>query len=225
MAPWPRLGQVRDLRRTRKLVDTLLQTSRSNNNNSIKMTSLTRAATVCWLLAVAIVPMKVSGFTGQARRSAFVANHPSRAPNRGAPTTLFAEVLTESGFENKQPSSVEARSLGVLDWPKQVKMGAWTERFDQGQVAARYILEGGGMVVVTLFENDGFTPKVGIPEEYRVVPGCLVEAMGPCKLEWRTDEDAEMVVLTPGYEQGSMLAAVGAIFIVLCGALIAGVGQ
>ena len=52
-------------------------------------------------------------------------------------------------------------------------MGRWTERFDTGQVAARYILEGAGMVMVTLYENDGFTPKVGIPEEYRVIPGEL----------------------------------------------------
>lgn len=104
-------------------------------------------------------------------------------------------------------------------------MGRWTERFDTGQVAARYILEGAGMVMVTLYENDGFTPKVGIPEEYRVVPGNLVEAMGPCMIEWQTDEDAEMVILTPGYEQGSLLAAVGALFVVICGALIAGVGQ
>jgi len=107
----------------------------------------------------------------------------------------------------------------------QTKMGSWTERFDTGQVAARYILEGAGMVMVTLYENDGFTPKTGIPEEYRVIPGNLVEAMGPCKLEWQADNNAEMVVLTPGYEQGSLLAAVGALFVVICGALIAGVGQ
>lgn len=195
------------------------------------MTAWKSVVAVLWVLVV-VLSTTVSGFVPQTRKSAPISFIPSqnvalrkRAKHHDSVTQLFAEALTESGFENKQPSSIEARSMGVLDWPKQVKMGAWTERFDVGQVAARYILEGGGMVVVTLFENDGFTPKVGLPEEYRVVPGCLVEAMGPCKLEWRTDEDAELVILTPGYEEGSTLALVGIAFIILCGALIAGVGQ
>ena len=123
------------------------------------------------------------------------------------------------------PLYSEAEALGVRDWPQQVKMGRWTERFDTGQVAARYILEGAGMVMVTLYENDGFTPKTGLAEEYRVIPGNLLEVMGPAELQWRTDGDAEMIVLSPAYEQGSTFAAIGALFIVLCGALIAGVGN
>lgn len=214
------------------------------------------AAARRWMLLL-VLPVVVTGFMTHTRRNSPLAFAPSTLvakEHARIPTKLSAtEVLTESGFENKMPSNPDAERIGIREWPKQTKMGAWTERFDTGQVGARYILEGAGkvflllctccflcfvivshsrsftsftgMVTVTLYTNDGFTPKVEIPEEYRVVPGNLVEVMGPCQLEWQTDENAEMVVLTPGYEQGSMLAAVGAIFIVICGALIAGVGQ
>lgn len=187
-----------------------------------KMMGRLRVLVLVYIMVVAN-SMLVSGFVPIQH------NFPARfASHQVTQSKLLAasdKVLTESGFENKQPSSVEARAMGVLEWPKQTKMGAWTERFDAGKLACRYILEGGGMVVVTLYENDGYTPKVDLPEEYRVVPGCLVEAMGPCKLEWQTDEGQELVILTPGYEEASKFAIVGALFIVLCGALIAGVGQ
>jgi hypothetical protein len=194
-------------------------------NSSMKMTAFTTAVALRWLLALAI-PMTVSGFVNQThRRGAPLAFAPSHlAPKHRVPTKLN-EVVTESGFENKMPPYSEAEAIGVRDWPQQTKMGQWTERFDIGQIAARYILEGAGMVVVTLFENDGFTPKTGLGEEYRVVPGNLVEVMGPAELQWQTDEGKEMIILSPRYEQGSLLAAVGALFIVICGALIAGVGQ
>lgn len=183
------------------------------------MTMFTMNATRSRLLLL-ILPLTVSGFMTHPRRQAAI-------PSTKVESKLFAasDIVTESGFENKMPSYPDAERIGVREWPKQTKMGAWEEKFDAGQVGARYILEGAGMVLVTLYENDGFTPKVTIPEEYRVVPGNLVEVMGPCKLEWQTDEDAEIVILSPGYEQGSLLAAVGALFVVLCGALIAGVGQ
>lgn len=194
------------------------------------MKVFTMAASARFWLLLLVLPMIASGFMTQTRRNSPLASAPSKqvAKEHGSsPSTskLFAEILTESGFDNKMPSNPDAERIGIREWPKQTKMGSWAERFDVGQVGARYILEGAGMVIVTLYENDSFTPKVGIPEEYRVVPGNLVEVMGPCKLEWQTDENKEMVILTPGYEQGSLLAAVGAIFIVLCGALIAGVGQ
>lgn len=190
------------------------------------MQAVKTATVLRWLFALAM-PTMASGFISQAHKAGPFAFVPSySAANHRVPTRLSDVATTESGFEAKMPTYDEATALGARDWPQQVKMGSWTERFDSpGQVAARYILEGAGMVVVTLFENDGFTPKTELPEEYRVVPGCLVEAMGPCQLEWQTDDNKEMVVLTPGYEQGSLLAAVGALFIVICGALISGVGQ
>lgn len=175
------------------------------------------------VLLLLVLPLTVSGFMINPRKQAPMAFPATKVESKLA--FAASNVMTESGFENKMPSYPDAERIGVREWPKQTKMGTWEEKFDAGQVAARYILEGAGMVLVTLYENDGFTPKVTIPEEYRVVPGNLVEVMGPCKLEWQTDEDAEIVILSPGYEQGSLFAAVGALFVVLCGALIAGIGH
>jgi hypothetical protein len=174
-------------------------------------------------LLLLVLPLTASGFNINPCRQATLAIAATKDVKLFAASS--GDILTESGFEKKMPSNPDAERIGIREWPKQIKMGSWDERFDTGQVGARYILEGAGMVVVTLYENDGYTPKVTTSEEYRVIPGNLVEVMGPCKLEWRTDEDAEMVILTPGYEQGSLLAAVGALFVVLCGALIAGVGH
>ena len=142
-------------------------------------------------------------------------------------TTSSSTRLCESMLEVKSPTSDEAARLGARDWPQQVKTGSWSERIDGGTVAVRYILSGTGSIAVTLYsDDDAATPKTEAPSVHKVVPGLLVEAMGPANIDWEVDDTpGEMIVLTPGYEQGSLLAAVAALFVVLCGALIGGVGQ
>lgn len=53
-----------------------------------------------------------------------------------------------------------------------------------------------------VYDENG-APKTQVPTEYRLVPGSLVEAMGPAKLEFAMDEDVDsMLLLTADYEQG-----------------------
>jgi len=146
----------------------------------------------------------------------------------GPSRTTSRTRLYESCLEVKSPTADEAAQLGARDWPQQVKTGSWSERIDGGTVAVRYILSGTGSIAVTLYsDDDAATPKTKAPSVHKVVPGLLVEAMGPATIDWEVDDTppGEMIVLTPGYEQGSLLAAVAALFVVLCGALIGGVGQ
>jgi hypothetical protein len=75
----------------------------------------------------------------------------------------------------------------------------------------RYVLDGKGTVVT----DDGKRMTVG--------PGALLEVFGPTSLTWETPN--EMIVLTPGFEEGGKLLGVAAALVILCGAMIAGVGS
>jgi quercetin dioxygenase-like cupin family protein len=74
----------------------------------------------------------------------------------------------------------------------------------------RYVLDGKGTVTI---DDD---------QQQNVGPGSLVEVSGPAALVWETS--SEMLVLTPGFEEGGKLIAVALVLVVLCGSLIAGVG-
>jgi hypothetical protein len=74
----------------------------------------------------------------------------------------------------------------------------------------RYVLDGKGTVTI---DDD---------QQQNVSPGSLVEVSGPAALVWETS--SEMLVLTPGFEEGGKLIAVALVLVVLCGSLIAGVG-
>lgn len=50
-----------------------------------------------------------------------------------------------------------------------------------------------------------------------------MEVDGEATLKWEVDGEG-MIVLTPGFEEGGKLAMVGAFFVVLCAALLAGSG-
>lgn len=131
--------------------------------------------------------------------------------------------LYESMVEVKMPAEADwVRARGAREWPQQVKSGKWSESIDSGKLATRYVLDGTGSLGVTLYTEEGQS-KNEEPVYHRLVKGSLVEAMGPATLEWEVDD--QMLILTPGYEQGSLFAIVAALFIVLCGALIGGVGQ
>jgi quercetin dioxygenase-like cupin family protein len=74
----------------------------------------------------------------------------------------------------------------------------------------RYVLDGKGTVTI----NDDQRKNVG--------PGSLLEVSGPASLVW--EASSEMIVLTPGFEEGGKLIGVALALVVMCGALIAGVG-
>jgi len=102
------------------------------------------------------------------------------------------------------PSPEEAADMGARDWPQQAKSGIWSDNVKSGGV--RYVLDGSGTV------SDG-------KGETRVGPGALVTVLDDCSLEW-TCEAGEMIILTPSFEEGPLLAAVAAVLIGLCAFLV-----
>jgi len=135
-------------------------------------------------------------------------------------------TLLLSQVDVTTPSSDEAVAMGARDWPQRTRTGTWSESFVTGQRATRYVLEGSGALVATTYDDEGEKEAMVMAEgsetRRRVGPGTLVEVTGRADLYW--DVDKEMIVLTPGYEEGGLLLAVGALLVVLCGALIAGAG-
>ena len=157
------------------------------------------------LLLLFALPVVVEGFT---------------VVPQGRTVRSLLTPLHESMVEVKRPDEAEwVRVRGAREWPQQVKQGKWSETVDSGKLVARYILDGRGSVAVTLYTNDGAS-KNKEPVYHELVPGSFLEAMGPATLEWEADD--QILLLTPGYEQGSLFAAVAALFVVLCGALITG---
>eukprot|EP00638_Chattonella_subsalsa_P008524 CAMPEP_0117756188 /NCGR_PEP_ID=MMETSP0947-20121206/13910_1 /TAXON_ID=44440 /ORGANISM="Chattonella subsalsa, Strain CCMP2191" /LENGTH=158 /DNA_ID=CAMNT_0005575689 /DNA_START=178 /DNA_END=655 /DNA_ORIENTATION=+ len=105
------------------------------------------------------------------------------------------------------PTPDEAAEMGAREWPQNVKQGEWKEQLEVGKI--RYILDGTGEVEVLGTEDDKILYAVG--------PGTLVEVIEEqgCELKWSVDGSKEMVILTPGYEDGKALA--GAAFLLLLG--------
>jgi len=74
----------------------------------------------------------------------------------------------------------------------------------------RYILQGSG----TLDVDGGRSSR-------KFNTGMLVEAEGPVKLDWNKDEGENVIILTPGFEQGGLFAGALIGFVAMVGALIA----
>lgn len=152
---------------------------------------------------------------------------------------LTAQISTSS------PSQVEAENLGIREWPQQVKRGRWSEegrylhvrtakrRFTlerhlnprdfvsdlftvfaakNGQTLSRYILEGEGIVFIADDKARKETKKLRV--------GTLLEVKGPALLEWEATSP-ELIVLTPGFEEGGKFLAVAGSLIALTAALVA----
>jgi len=117
------------------------------------------------------------------------------------------------------PTPDQAAGMGARDWPQQVRTGSWFETLSKGETVTRYILEGEGFVTVT---------AMAVDKKKKVGPGTLVEAKGPVELRWKVFDagndggkgKGEMIVLTPGYEEGASLAIVAVAFVVLCAVLV-----
>lgn len=121
------------------------------------------------------------------------------------------------------PSSDQAVGLGIREWPQQVKRGKWSEFVPSETTVTRYVLEGSG----TLEIIDEDQAKV---QRTTLVPGTLIEVTGTASLQWSTSGDDndknnnnEMILLTPNFEQGGLLVGVVVSVIALFGALLAGV--
>lgn len=124
--------------------------------------------------------------------------------SRRSSTKLFATVSVRT------PSQEEAEGLGIREWPQQAKSkGAFQEVCQDTLV--RYVLDGQGSVQVT----DGEESK-----QVAMAPGSLLEVSGEATLDWVVASD-EMIILTPGFEQGGLFAGVTLAVVVLLGALIA----
>ena len=107
------------------------------------------------------------------------------------------------------PSPDEAASMGIREWPQQVKSNIWSE---SGSDLTRYVLDGKGYLT---YDKE---------TRIEVGPGSLVEVDSePSQLVWEITSN-EMIILTPGYEEGGKLLAVAATLVVLAGALIFGLG-
>jgi len=111
-------------------------------------------------------------------------------------------------IQSSTPSQEEAVQLGIREWPQQVKTGEWREstKGTSSEPLARYVLEGKGRITV------------GSGESVFVGPGTLVTLANEDDIRWKVTTP-DMIVLTPGYEEGGKLVAVAAALIALVGAL------
>eukprot|EP00536_Pseudo-nitzschia_multiseries_P001448 jgi/Psemu1/283022/fgenesh1_pg.18_\ len=117
------------------------------------------------------------------------------------------------------PSQTECETLGIREWPQQSKTGSWTETVASGTGLVRYVLEGSGSVRIAGAQQ----------QAVRVGPGTLVEIEiedndndESSLVEWSSDSGKEMILLTPGFEEGGVFLGVLAGILVLFGALLSG---
>mmetsp|Transcript_19977 Transcript_19977/g.40478 ORF Transcript_19977/g.40478 Transcript_19977/m.40478 type:complete len:188 (-) Transcript_19977:111-674(-) len=181
-----------------------------------------------WFLACLFLPVLAQSFTpgsGRSPKLIFgIAEKRAKNEISRPPASFRVNVLYMSKVDVTFPTPDEAAAMGARDWPQQVKSGSWTETFGPGQEATRYVLEGSGSLEVKTFDDEG-SMESGVVSKSKVGPGTLVEVSGRADLVWQIDGQGEMIILTPGYEEGGLLLGVAAVLVVLCGALIAGVGS
>ena len=135
---------------------------------------------------------------------------------RRTTTTSFLAATT---VNTSTPSQAECEALGIREWPQQVKKGSWSETAPPNTELIRYILEGQGTLVVT--DDDGNDDTSSFAKQQMTVqPGTLITVSGPARLTWQAST-ADMIILTPSYEQGGLLVAVGIGLLVLLPALLA----
>jgi hypothetical protein len=111
------------------------------------------------------------------------------------------------------PSSDDAASMGIREWPQLTKRGSWEEKSEEGTTLTRYILDGSGTLdIIEVNKGEGATQTLK--------PGTLIEVKGKAVLSWRCTS-SEMIILTPGFEQGSVFVVFALAVALLLGALIA----
>ena len=108
-------------------------------------------------------------------------------------------VLCMAEIKITNPSQDEAADMGIRDWPGQLKKGTWEENSGNGQTLVRYVLDGTGSLEIESIGDSSKSSK-------KLSPGTLVEVTGESVLSWQADE--EMLLLTPGFEEGGKFLAV-----------------
>ena len=107
------------------------------------------------------------------------------------------------------PSQEESVELGIREWPQQTKSSSWTDDAKEGQTLVRYILQGGGTVTVNGKDSRRF------------MTGMLMEVEGPVTLDWEKDSGEDVIILTPGFENGGLLVGAFLGFMGMVAALVA----
>ena len=130
--------------------------------------------------------------------------HPVRCVLHHFPAVFFQAPL--------RPATCPARKRSARR--RTCKSGDWTEQVKDGNTITRYILDGTGTVSISSDNDSTQLSAVG--------PGTLVEVTGRASLQWSTRE--EIIVLTPGYEEGRLLLTVALTLIAMTILLISGAG-
>jgi hypothetical protein len=110
------------------------------------------------------------------------------------------------------PSSDDAANMGIREWPQVTKTGSWQEDSVEGKTLTRYILDGSGTLNI---EDD--TDKTRTTQ---LKPGTLIEVEGTAVLSWKCTS-SEMVMLTPGFEEGNVFIVFALVVVALFGSLLA----
>jgi hypothetical protein len=132
------------------------------------------------------------------------------------PATCTRLHAASTSISTSTPSQSESEALGIREWPQQAKKrGTFSESCGDGQTLVRYILEGTATVNVqtTTAENVSQSAKLSV--------GTLMEVQGPCQVDWDVTSE-ELILLTPGFEQGGSFAAVLGLLVLVCGVLLSG---
>jgi len=120
------------------------------------------------------------------------------------------------------PSQAKCEELGVREWPQQSKSASWSESVSPENTLTRYVLEGTGSVEI--IGQGGGDDDDESSQTISVNPGTLVEIQvgtPKVRLEWTSKTD-EMILLTPGFEEGGVFLGVIAGIVVLFGVLLSG---
>ena len=166
------------------------------------------------------------------RQSSLPPGIPPPTGAKGTAGGTLTSLYLSSSSSFSTPTQEQSVALGIREWPQQTKsQSTWSEQVKDGQSLTRYILQGEGELTIALEElttttTTTKTTKKASPQRKKIIPGLLVEVTGPATLNWvKKDAEDVIIILTPGYEQGGLLIGVASGLIVLCGALIAGVGS
>lgn len=119
------------------------------------------------------------------------------------------------------PTPDEAADMGIRDWPQKAIRNSFVEQIKNGSV--RYVLDGTGSLTAT----DPQTGSVVLPPT-KIGPGSKIDVASEgtdCELSWTVNGDDEMILLTPGFEDGAAFLGVAVVLVAVCGALVAGVGS
>lgn len=130
-----------------------------------------------------------------------------------------SSVILYYSTKISNPSQDESEILGIREWPQQSKTKDWSEKATDNQPLIRYILKGSGSLIIVDDDEDSDT----IVKKTKFSTGNLIEVDGPCSLKWTIDDDCDnIILLTPGFEQGKLFLGAIVAMMVMFGALISG---